>query len=485
MPNTALNRTTVAILTNKSGGSLAYGAVVILDNTNANGFTTTTTSALATRGIGVIMEPNGIANNASGTVGITGWIPQINLDGVAGIGQFIYTSTVAGQATPHASPQLPGDFGVVLSASATPAAILFGSANGPASGVAVSGSSGDIQTNNGSGNLGAFTPASGVTTFLTTPTSANLKAALTDETGSGAAVFANTPTLVSPILGTPTSGTLSACTGLPISTGVSGLGTGIATALAVNTGSAGAPVLFNAAGGTPSSVVLTNATGTAASLTAGTASAVAVGGVTGLGTGVATFLATPSSANLASALTDETGSGAAVFATSPTLVTPLLGTPTSGVLTNCDYPGKLLAIKSYKPAANTTISTTSTTLTALDTTNLAVTFTVPASGNVICKLNCYADISTNAQFYTWGLLDGSAALVSGVAIGPVRIADGGPHCGSMYISGLTPGASVTFRWAHAVTGGATGRVIIGPGVTSTTWTSSMFMPALMEVWTAP
>lgn len=61
----------------------------------------------------------------------------------------------------------------------------------------------------------------------------------------------------------------------------------------------------------------------------------AVGSITGLGTGVGTFLATPSSANLAAALTDETGSGAAVFATSPTLVTPLLGTPTSGVLTNC------------------------------------------------------------------------------------------------------------------------------------------------------
>lgn len=54
-----------------------------------------------------------------------------------------------------------------------------------------------------------------------------------------------------------------------------------------------------------------------------------------LGTGVATFLATPSSANLAAALTDETGSGAAVFATSPVLTTPNIGTPSAGTLTNC------------------------------------------------------------------------------------------------------------------------------------------------------
>jgi hypothetical protein len=60
----------------------------------------------------------------------------------------------------------------------------------------------------------------------------------------------------------------------------------------------------------------------------------AVGDISGFGTGVATFLATPSSANLAAAVTDETGTGALVFATSPTLVTPALGTPSALVLTN-------------------------------------------------------------------------------------------------------------------------------------------------------
>jgi len=59
-------------------------------------------------------------------------------------------------------------------------------------------------------------------------------------------------------------------------------------------------------------------------------------GVSGLGADVATFLGTPSSANLAAAVTDETGSGALVFATSPTLVTPVLGTASA---TNVNVSG--------------------------------------------------------------------------------------------------------------------------------------------------
>lgn len=76
-------------------------------------------------------------------------------------------------------------------------------------------------------------------------------------------------------------------------------------------------------------VLTTNAQGQVTSVTNTTVTP-AVGSITGLGTGVATFLATPSSANLASAVTDETGSGSLVFATSPTLVTPILGAPQSG-----------------------------------------------------------------------------------------------------------------------------------------------------------
>ncbi len=135
--------------------------------------------------------------------------------------------------------------------------------------------------------------------------------------------------------------------GSSISTGVKNINFVGATVTATNSGD-DVTVNVSAGTGTVTSVAATvpaflsvagspiTTTGTLAISLSGTALPVANGGtgITSFGTGVATFLGTPSSANLAAALTDETGTGSAVFATSPTLVTPALGTPSSGVVTN-------------------------------------------------------------------------------------------------------------------------------------------------------
>ena len=125
------------------------------------------------------------------------------------------------------------------------------------------------------------------------------------------------PTFVTPTLGTPASGTLINATGLPVATGISGLGTGIAT-----------------------------------------------------------FLATPSSANLRAALTDEVGTGAAYF------VGGALGTPASATLTNATGlpPSGLTAQGAYTLLGNN--SGASASPGAIDVTALTLKAS-PVSGDIV------------------------------------------------------------------------------------------------------
>jgi hypothetical protein len=201
--------------------------------------------------------------------------------------------------------------------------------------------------------------------------SSELRSVISDETGTGGLVFADTPTLVTPNIGAATGTSLVLSGDLT----VNGTTTTInSTEITIDDknltlGSVASPTDAGADGGgltlkgatdktfswvdatdawtssehlnlasgkdyylngtlvTAATQTLTNKTIDGAS---NTITNVAIGtAVSGLGTGVATFLATPSSANLASAVTDETGTGALVFANTPTLVTPVLGAATA------------------------------------------------------------------------------------------------------------------------------------------------------------
>ena len=199
---------------------------------------------------------------------------------------------------------------------------------------------------------------------------------VTSSTGSGSLVLSTSPILVTPTLGVPTSVTLTNGTGLPISTGVSGLGTNVAT-----------------------------------------------------------YLATPSSANLATAMTDETGTGALVFANTPTLITPVIGAAT----------GTSLSLTGNLSAAAGTFSSTLT-----------------AGASTLASAAITGDLAVNTNKFTVAGASGNTAIAGTLGV-----------TGATTLTSVTATGSATFSSTVKITTSASaGKVLTSDATGNATWNNA-------------
>jgi hypothetical protein len=209
---------------------------------------------------------------------------------------------------------------------------------------------------------------------------------VTTSTGSGNVVLSTSPTLVTPVLGTPSSGNLANCTFPTLNQNTTGTAAGLSSTLAVTSG----------------------------------------------GTGVTT----------------STGTGDVVLSTSPTLVTPVLGTPASGNLANCTFP--TLNQNTTGTAANVTGTvavanggTGFTSLTAGQIPFGAGTSAFGSSSNLFWdSANARLGIGTNTPFNKLSVYTGSAINIFARVQNTVGYVDYGVFSGgSVYGAYATPAAS--------------------------------------------
>jgi hypothetical protein len=333
--------------------------------------------------------------------------------------------------------------------------------------------------------------SSGTLTLAGTLAVANGGTGVTTKTGTGSVVLSDSPTLVTPNLGTPTTLVLTSATGLPVATGISGLGTGVATALAAAAGAAGGFVTVGGSLGTPSSITLTNGTGlpvatgisglgtgvaTALAINTGSAGAFLVEGgalgtpssgtltnatglpvatgISGLGANVASFLATPSSSNLAAALTTKTGTGSVVFGTSPTLTTSVIAGGASfdllnTVATTVNFAGAATALSIGAITGTTTINN-----------DVALKGTTTVSNHILPETDSVYDLGSSAKRFRTIYLKGSTidlggATMSGSAVGGITMTS---------LNG-TPVGDVVQSTGKFTTLESTGNAIIGGNLT--------------------
>ena len=336
------------------------GGTGVTTSTGSGSNVLSTSPTLVTPALGT--PASGVMTNVTGlplTSGVTGTLP------VGNGGTGVTTSTGSGSNVLSTSPTL------VTPALGTPASGVMTNVTGLP---LTTGVTGTLPVGNG---------GTGVTT----------------STGSGSVVLSTSPTLVTPLLGTPQSGTLTSCTGLPLTTGVTGTlavangGTGNTTGFklfdaaftsninattdrtvgmygsyssSATNAPTGSGILYNFMSGTTGTgdggqfwqdyvtnnlylrqrwggsftgwltiLSSSNYNSYAPTLTGTGASGTWNISISGTASGLSATLAVASGGT---GVTTSTGSGSNVLSTSPTLVSPALGTPSSGNLANCTFP---------------------------------------------------------------------------------------------------------------------------------------------------
>lgn len=144
--------------------------------------------------------------------------------------------------------------------------------------------------------------------------------------------------------------------------------------------------------------------------------------------------------------------------------------------------GSLIGLKAYNPATLATYTTTSSTYGDVDAANLAVTFTAPASGNVLVRLTVgLVKASDTSSVVVWALRSGTTT-VPGTPTQVVNASNAGgmrATSAAMYVTGLTPGTSYTYKWAWRRQTGTGTLTMFAGGATDETGS------AVMEVIAAP
>lgn len=236
------------------GGAITYGGVTLSNAVTGTGSMVLSIAPTITGNVTV----QGVTSTGATGTGNFVFATSPSISGLTVTGSFTATGLVANASLANmAATTLKGN---ATGGSAAPTDITLGSTLSFSGGALVCTTGSSVQLGCLSPDGSTITSTGGVLTAIggaatdiavgtTTVSSGTDGRVLTrasgvlaeySVSGTGNVALTTSPTFTTPALGTPSSAVLTNATGLPIASGVSGLGTGVATALAVNTGSAGA-----------------------------------------------------------------------------------------------------------------------------------------------------------------------------------------------------------------------------------------------------